>query len=698
MAKVRIKGASGASGASGAVAGTAAALQDKLGGPVEGAGTAELGSTTIPGATDAPIEGRLTEDLFKGETEKAEFVSFLTNEIRIVASGAERTEWLTRVDKWRRQRQAIPAQAVKDYPFPGSANTSPPLVLTRSHTVYSKLMSNYSTKRPFWSSDAVSSEWALHGEVMADVLNYFSRSRFHLNLQGVNRPMFWDLVTLGTQFVRVSWEAERFKTSKEEGGKPRYRRNSPTFTPVAIEDFFMRTVWTDIQDAPWCGVRMKKSYRELADLAAQGYFDQKAVETMKSASMRQFTDAEVAEFERQGVTPDVNGTVDSTKFFELFECYAYWDVDGDGQLEDILVTIEPTTGTLLRTVGNKVGWRLFGRLVFSEIPNFLYGGGVCFLLEKLQDEADTLRNMRIDAIRWRMLNMTKTKKGSGVDPNATAYPGKNWVLNSMDDFEFIEVPDVSQTTLEAEAIVARDADLASGANEAMGGFADSTLKSGGGAQAQQLMMEQGFSTLNVYLETVDDGYAELGRMASLVLHANQDLVDVSFLSPEKQQAWKEICAQPIEQLPSLFRFNIQTTELARNEASMRDNYMALSGLITQYGTEMTQTYVALVAAQQQGQPFMADVLGKLINGKTKVMEKMIEFLHVGKPSDFLPDLTLLGGTNGQPGQPAGNGGGTETMGAGAPAGGGSLGEGSMAAVQGGGAPVGPAPAGPQGLA
>ena len=643
MAKVRIKG------------------QDA--GTTAGTGGLDFGASTAPAATDAPVKERLTEDVFKGETEKAEFVNFLVSEIKTVQSGSERQAWLERVKKWRRQRQAVPATEKKEYPFPDSANTSPPLVMTRLHTVYAKMMSNYSLKRPFWSGDAVNSDWSLHGETMADILNFYSKSKFHTDIQSVNRVMLYDLASLGTQFCRVSWEMDRFKGGAD-GAKPSYKRNSPVVTPIALEDFYMRAVWTDIQKAPWCGARMKKSYRELMDLAAQGYYDEKAVETMKTAAMREFTDAEKAEFERQGITPNLDNAVDASKFFEVYECYVYWDIDGDGQLEDVLVCIEPTTGTLLRSVRNTVGWRLFARLVYMEIPGFLYGAGICFLLEKLQDEADTLRNMRLDGIRWRMLNMTVTRKGSGNDANPTVYPGKNWNLNSLDDFKFIEVPDTSQTTLQAEAIVSRDADLAAGVNEAMGGFADSTMKSGGGAQAQQLMMEQGFSTLNVNLETVDDCYTELGRMMTLVIHSNQGLVDVSYLSQEKQAAWQEICAQPIEQLPNLFRFNIETTELARNEASMRENFLALSGLLTQYGTEMAQTYVAYQAAMAQGQTFMAELMRKLIIGKTQVLEKSVEFLHVGKPSDFVPDIkTLLGGENGQPGI---DGGGGQGQGAGTP--------------------------------
>lgn len=642
-----------------------------------------------PEASNKPVPEFVFKEVFQNEENKKAIVEFLSKEAVAVRNGEGRAEFLRSVEKWKRQRQAKPATATKDYPFPGSANVSPPLMLTRGNTIYAKLLSNYSTKRPFWSGESDDAMFEDHAKAVAKLMNYYSKSKFHLNLKSVNKTMLYDLVYLGTQFYRVSWKMERFKAGGEGAGdKMRFRKNTPEVSPIAIEDFLTRTYWTDIQSMPWCGVRYMKSWREIVDEGAQGYYDPKAVEELKAFSMQTPTSAEKNAAERAGVEVKLQADIDATAFYELFECYVFWDVDGDGQLEDVLVTFEATSGTVLRATLNDVGWRLFGRLTYLEIPGQLYGVGVGRLLEPLQDEADTLRNLRLDGIGWAMLGMWKRKKGSSVKVGERLEKGKVWNVDEMDDIAPLVVQDVSQTTLPAEQITSRDADLASGANEAMGGFADSTLKSGGGAEAQQVLMEQGFSVLNMYLDGVDDSYTEIGRMILLVMHRNKDLVDFAGLSPTETALVREVFEMPIEELPSRFRFNIETTDLARNETSMKSNYAMFSQMFKLYVDEVGEAYAAYVQAQAQGDPFMMGLASKLIIGKTKVMEKMIEFLHIGKPSDYLPDITMFetGAQNGQNGTELG---GPAAPGAGVPGAGAGMGAipagaGGMASLAGGG--------------
>ena len=106
--------------------------------------------TRIEEASEGPMESRATDGgVFKGEAERDACASFLSQELRDTLDGKDRSEFLERLKKWRRQRGARPASETKDYPFPSSANTSPPLTLTRVNTIYARLMANYSVKRPF---------------------------------------------------------------------------------------------------------------------------------------------------------------------------------------------------------------------------------------------------------------------------------------------------------------------------------------------------------------------------------------------------------------------------------------------------------------------------------------------------------------------------------------------------------------------
>jgi len=589
--------------------------------------------------TDTPDEVQ-SQGIFATEEIKNEFNSYIQKEIQAVIEGEDTAQFLEDVRKWKRQRIARPAQKTKDYPFPNSANVSPPITAQKVNTIYSKAIANFSTKRPFWAGDAADVQYRDHVNALTRKMNEMSQSPFELHLDKFNRQFLYDTISLGTNFYEVSWDYEQVTYLKDAGpgnpGVPSFRvlHNGPRIHIIPIEDFITRPYWTDLQKAPWLARRFRLTHAELMERKASNRYEN--VDDILGGAIEEFTDAEKAANELSGLSGSPKSDYKETDLYDLYAFHAFWDVNGDGVLEDIKGVLHVDTGTILRIEMNNLGWRLVGRVPYQEIPGWLYGIGVCHACEYLQDEAETLHNLRLDNLKWSMMNMFVGRKGSGLKADERAYPGKLWLVDQKDDLTVLPVPDLSGSSYQAEMLVRDYADRITGANDPMSGFADQTLKSGGGAQAQMVMMQQASSILNAQLDTMEEYYAEMGRMIAILMAANIDLINWDNTDQHDAELIRDLLSQPTEMLPQLVKFRIETTDAARSEAAKRDNYAAFTGLYDQY----TQQVVALtqMGMSPQTPPMLQPIFLKLLVGRTKIMERMVDFLKLGQPSEFLPYL------------------------------------------------------------
>ena len=603
---------------------------------------ARASGVAIEEIPDTP-ESVLTQTVFKSEDIRNTFKGYIQKEILSVSDGEDTAEYLETVAKWRRQRMARPENKTKDYPFPNSANVSPPITAQKVNTIYAKTLANFSTKRPFWSSETSDATLRPSAEALAKYMNIISASPFDLNLEKVNRTLLYDVISLGTEFYEVSWDFEQITYMKDVGvaggpaGEASFRtiHNGPRVTPIPVEDFLTRPYWNDLQKAPWIARRFRLTRAELMERKASGKYDADAIDSLEGG-ITELQDHEVTENELQGVNATPTADYVENQIYDLYAFHAFWDVNGDGVLEDVKGVIEIKSGALLRVELNNLGIRLIGRVPYQEVPGQLYGVGVCHACEYLQDEAESLHNQRLDNLKWSMLNMFTAKRGSGIRPDEMVRPGKIWFVDAPEDFKPMFFPDLSGSSYSAEMLVRDYADRITGANDPMSGFADQTLKSGGGAQAQMVMMQQASSILNAQLDTMEEYYSEMGRMIAILLAANVDIIDLSVLSEEDQLLVKDLLSIPIEELPSKIRFRVETTDAARSEAAKKENYAAFIGLYNQYAQTVLQ--YGMAGANPQLPPELKVMTSRFMIGQTKIMEKMIEFLKIGDPRVYLPYL------------------------------------------------------------
>jgi hypothetical protein len=577
-------------------------------------------------------------EVFNDEEQQEMVLDYLIEEIQLAED-----ERQIREQKWktfRRQSKALPENASKNFPWAGASNVSPPLMMSIVHTITSKLVASFADKKPLWKVEPRDEAWKDHANALTEYLNLLAVSRNHLNITDKKRSVFYDLARLGDQVIHLPWiyKQQKFRANTVEGTEEevvKVLQDSPGFIPLRIEDFFVRGHFTNIQDAPWVARRNRFYYHELTQKAAQGVFTN--VDQLTLEASEPTDDNAIADKSDLGIQVTDDNVKEST-VFDIYEAYLFYDIDGDGVQEDIIVTFEPSTKTILRTEYNKLGLRPFENISYIKMPHSFYSLGVGDITTGMQQEAETLHNMDIDGRHLGMMQMKIARRGTGLDEDTEYYPGKTIIVDDLNDFTTFTFPDISEGAFRAEQRASAYAREASGATAQMAGQ-DESAGNRLGASGTMFLAQQANTILDSVRDNISEAFSRIGFLVITQLVANSDRVDYSMVSEYEANLLKEIFALDIHTLPTTFKLDVRTTEMQETDEARRQGYMSIWQIYSQFGQEMIQ--VAGMLGQGGMPEGMTDAVASYYVGKVKMMKEMLEHFQVDNVDDFVPYVRNL---------------------------------------------------------
>lgn len=232
------------------------------------------------------------------------------------------------------------------------------------------------------------------------------------------------------------------------------------FFPIDRADWVISSDATCIDDVLMCGFRKWYRKSELEAKVKQGIFTEEAFKKITAAPDRlDKTKEDRVASAFKDLSPDTKDR------YAVWELWVRYDVDEDGEEDDIVVNFHPSSGTVARAIYNPIfmGFRPFVDLIFYRKEFSTDGVGVCEIMEKFQEELDALHNQRID--RFNQINGLQLiiKAGSDLE-DMNPHPGGKYFTNEeVDKVVFpIQYPDIYPSTVNEEAIIMRYAESAVG--------------------------------------------------------------------------------------------------------------------------------------------------------------------------------------------------------------------------------------------
>lgn len=581
----------------------------------------------------AELETKVAEASQFPEENVKELVGYLASEIKDVEGGEENSAFFERVNVWRRQREARPEKKTATYPWPGAANTCPPLAAIKTNGVYAKAKGAF-TRKPLWS---VVMENADQARALENYFNAASESDRHFGMKAKMDETLYDWASIGTEFIALPWVVDEvtFKKSVSPGVAPqevtRQSRNSVAFMPQKIENVVTRAMWADIQRSPWIAVKYQRYMHELRLRERQGIYTN--VDLVVGNEAKELPENISKEYERGGLSPNL----DKAKVFNVYEVYCKWDINKDGAEVELILTIELESRTCLRIEYNPIGLRPIARMPYLDTTGTIYGIGIGWMMENLQEVVTTLHNMGLNSLHLAHLPILAAKRGSGLGPNEILKPLKLlFGDNPREDFYPFMFPDVSANCFMAERLEKDYADQYSSATDYSLGHESRLVGTKATMGGTMFLANQSQTVLTAIMERVEQSFSEIGTIMFYQLVANKELVDFNLVSEADREPLKAVLDTPIEKIPEVLAFKVKMTDVDKTENAKRQNLMAFMQMYTMYGDKMMQYLMMASQQQQQVPPQVQEFLATMAVGSTRLMEKMLEFIGERDGDDYLP--------------------------------------------------------------
>jgi len=372
---------------------------------------------------------------------------------------------IDKISKWQRQYRGDKDE--KTHPYEGCSNIAIPLTRWLVDTVLVRVIDVIFGQKKVWIIRAKNAQFKPLVSKLEDGLDWWQKHIVKFR-DKIFSPLMQS-VKMGTGIVKFDYVkqqrlAYRYATPEEKKDRtilkyktaegellvkrPSTTYEGPNIFAVSREDLVIDSEAATIDDARLVGFRTYPWKSKIESKVRQGIYREGIVEHLQGDSIddtkktrAEVQDKQVEEFDKDRP--------------EIWTLWTRYDVDDDGEEDDIVVTFHKETGTILRAIYNPLfmGFRPLVKLVGLPVEYSFDGDGLCGILEQVQEGIDTQHNQRID--RMNQINAPQyiIREGSGIEGQKT-FPGKKWIVDNITTaIAMMQFPDVYPSNFNEEAVL-----------------------------------------------------------------------------------------------------------------------------------------------------------------------------------------------------------------------------------------------------
>lgn len=549
--------------------------------------------------------------------------------------------------RWRKAYEAVPAEAVREFPFHNASNLVVPIIAIHSDTLLARVMAAVIKTQPMWVARILGEHEEStedYRAIIEEFLQYVGLEPQELDLFRVYHEWFGEAIRLGTSVVKSPWikmVEDRVYPAGDGTGEYGFLNEvtyqGPRPEKIPFEDFGIPPASRTIEEADFKYHILRLSKFQLEERAFRRIYDPEKVKEISSRPNR------TSPRYSQQLREETIGarTVGGFGFAEwdIYECHFRYRL-GTGRSTKYVKLIawyQESTNTLLRCVFNNypseqfIGARLFYR------DDMWFGYGFAETLASLQEEVSEIHNGRRD-------NMTvANSKVWRVDPDSDLHKGYRIYPSAMlpamkDEIEALDHGNVMAQALsiEEERLTLDLAERRSGVAPPMQGAGAGTNSKQGnyGAIGTLSIMQEGNTRTDLNVTDIRYAHTKLGRLL-LTEYAEFGIGDRARLFGESGRKLEE----------ALRRFRrgdialpVYAATASVNREVEKQNDLMLTGMMQKHHQMITQMLQA--ASNQMMPPAIRDYMQNAIKSSEMLMKMVMRHFGYDEVDRLVPEAKL----------------------------------------------------------
>jgi hypothetical protein len=553
-------------------------------------------------------------------------ISMETEDILTSRRGVDRV-WI----EARRQYAAIPKQPVRMVPVPNAPNIEMPVGAILADDIYAQATDTLFTATPLLIVRSIAGDfWKEHAKVAQVFVNWMAQNE--IDLFSAAHTCLLNDTQLGTGVYYIPYTKQ---TRKDKVYHTLYR--APRIIAMSPEDVLIPPGSRgDLQMDRLVGLRFWYTRGELEEQARAQKWN-----IDKVSATAQFDLVRLAHEQRA----KVRGTPMWREVFEIIQYYVYFDYDGDGIEEDLLVTWDRGSRTLLNVQFNPYDRRPIEIMRYQRRSHLPYGIGVMEAVQPFQEEMTelhcyTLLNIFLANARVFAVSDNAVQQGFEVIPGKTVRLLTDDVTKA---FAEMKLSEVYPSALQAQQGAMQMASQRVGAGGAAG------FMQKGGSRTPGVTA---LSLLNQVNRRFAPAFADMRETTAAAVRqclyryrerlkaddkkVKQHLARV--LGEEGALLMEELLTSDDFDRAVSLEFKAATASVNREQD--RQNAIMMANVTNQYYTQVVN--LAIQASSQQISEPVRDILVDAAKRGTAMMDVIMRtFDQFRHPDDFLLDTDKL---------------------------------------------------------
>jgi hypothetical protein len=289
-----------------------------------------------------------------------------------------------------RMYEGIPKLRQRNTPYENASNLEIALGAMAADAIYAQMVNLIFNISPIVTVQATSTtgQYTEHAKAMQV---FIERLVPKLDMRRAAENAILDDVKLGTGIIYTPWREKRKKTVVDQVIK-----RGPKQYAVPVEDFFVPGgAYDDLQNERWCAIRYWLTGHELTLRERDLGWDIEGIETTGNVDRTRQVRERLGRHDGANAR-NAGQDNDGGELYEIFDVYCYFDIDGDGIDEDLLVTFEQRSRKVLRLRWNPYERRPFEVCRYQLRQFMFYGLSVVEMARPYQEGATNLYNHWVD--------------------------------------------------------------------------------------------------------------------------------------------------------------------------------------------------------------------------------------------------------------------------------------------------------------
>ena len=575
-------------------------------------------------------------------------------------------QWLTEVissqqdliQKWATEEKGYRALTtqVNGYqgPFEGSCMDVIPAIAMAVDPIQARLSQSIFKADPVVRLKPLRKKWVDKSDSLEKWINYYQRHKLHL--REVFGPRLFEFCKHGTMVFKTIYDRETYsiKTYDREWKvvqKEATRFQGPRVIGIPINYFFAPPMYQDLQKAPFVAERQVVTYGDLM-IAQQS----KKIEGCEWFQGKESLMRDELELQQQLDASQQETTQQRKFYFEFWEIWCKYDINGDGIPENLVLTY---SRDYKKFVQIRYNWYFSQRYPYTVIPytvanQTIQGLGLCEMIKPFQDQLTNWHRIATDNAYLANIRMFIARTDAKIENRPKMFSGRVFRVDEpTKDLIPFAAADIYNSTLSERQNTFGLIEKRTGVSDYLTGRESPILGSRATATSTMALIQEGKSRVEEVLENVRTGVAEIveNMMAIWVQYGLDGAEDIAFGDDQVARDVREFFdSVGIENVHGAMGIDLSASDASNSRVAQQQMQLSIIQVLMGYYEKLVSVGQMAIQAQQQ-MPQLAEMLEEIMTAARKMFLDLLQKYDIRNPDAYLPDLEKIfnAAANGQAG-------------------------------------------------